>query len=140
MEVVADTPLWHLKQRAAQFRPLFGKCTGRRHVHHLLHEVLDIICLRGDLAHGVALPVQGSKAVYQTDRDSGAWTSAALLGPIVDLVSPPRLAGTAQELEAATSYKKGDRGGSFGSGSTNGSHTSSATGNGPPQCTFFTTA
>ena len=58
--VVADTPLWHLKLYAAQMRPLFGKYTGLWHVRHVLQEALDLMCLRGDLAHGVVLPVLGS--------------------------------------------------------------------------------
>jgi len=65
------------------------------------------MCLRGDLAYGVALPVQGSTAVHQDAMDSGAWTTAALLVPMVVPVSSPRLAGMAQELAADASYKEG---------------------------------
>jgi len=105
--VVADTSPWHMKQYSTQIRPQFGKCTGLWRVHHLLQEALDLICLRGDMAHGVALLVQGSKAVHQAAMDSGSWTTGALLVPTVDPVSPPRFAGTAQELASAASYKEG---------------------------------
>jgi len=45
-------------------------------------------------------------AVHQAAMDSGAWTTAALLVPMVDTVSPPRSAGMAQELAVDASYKE----------------------------------
>jgi len=105
--VVADTAPWHMKQYSTEIRPQFGKCTGLWRVRHRLQEALDLFCLRGNMARGVALLVQRSKAVHQAAMDSGSWTTAALLAPTIDAVSPPRFAGTAQELASTESCQKG---------------------------------
>jgi len=64
------------------------------------------MCLRGDLAHGGALPVRGARAVHHAAMESGAWTQTALLVPMVDTVSHPRSAGMALELAVGASYKE----------------------------------
>jgi len=98
---------WHMRQYSVAVRAQFGRCLGLWRVHHGIHEVLDLLCLRGDTQHAVALLVQLGKATHQAALDGGSWGTASLLLPTQDPVSPPRFAGTAQELAAAASYKEG---------------------------------
>jgi len=69
--------------------------------------MLGLLCLRGDTRHAVALLGQPEKATHQAVLDGGSWGTASLLLPTRDPVSPPRLAGTAQELAAVACYKEG---------------------------------
>jgi len=63
---------WHMRQYSAAVRAQFGRCLGRWRVHHEIHETLDLLCLRDDTRHAVALLVQPGKATHQAALDGGS--------------------------------------------------------------------
>ena len=98
---------WHMRQYSAAVRAPCGRCLRLWRVHQGIHKRVDLLCRRSDTQPAVALLVRLGKATHQAALDGGSWGTASLLRPTQDPVSPPRFAGTAQELAAAACYREG---------------------------------
>ena len=104
LELGVQREAWHMRHFSDLCYENFQSSLGLWRTHNYLHEILQLMLIRGRVPEGIACIVQLCKALHQAGLDGGRWKTAVHFLPFRDPLRRPTWGGTAEELSYIEGY------------------------------------